>query len=426
MTVDNIINNDLKSYKSDIYKKALDGAGFGLWNWDVKTGKIECNQNWNEIVGFNGDELISDISDWERRIHPDDSTLVDKILKEHFEDRSSQFSIIYRIKTARGNWKWINTLGQIVKRDDENKALRVVGIHQDIDRRKTLELEMEKQRAFFEQLFANSPAGIVLMDNAGRIIKTNKSFQNIFGYKQHEVEGRILGNVLISEEKKEEWKKINDSIAGNNTVIQETVRKASDGSMIHVKVFGYPVVIKGKVEGIFAVYQDISERIKEEEEIRYLSFNDQLTGLYNRRYFENEMDRLDKSREINVGIIVADLDYLKDINDDFGHKKGDKYIQAAAKTIKNNIREADIAARIGGDEFAILLTDINEEILENISTRIAETYKRISQCSSNKYHISIGYAVKGNSDKTLEDVFVRADKRMYKNKQEYKSIGGML
>lgn len=403
------------------YKLALEAAGLGTWDWNIETGKVVYNDTFLEMLGYSMKDFESTEEIWDKITHPEDLKRASQAMELHFRGSTNRFQSEYRVRTKTGNWKWIQAVGQVVERSEDGKPLRAVGVHKDIDRSKMAELEVEKHRAFFEELFDGSPAGIALLDSQERIIRINPSFKKMFGYQQSDVEGRYLNDLIVPEDIKEEGEELTRKATGGETVVIETVRRTSSDERLNVMVFGYPVKMQDEVLGIFAVYQDITARKQEEEEIKYLSFHDQLTGLYNRRYFEAELERLDKSRRLPIGIIVADLDYLKYVNDDFGHKSGDKYIQDAAKAIKEVLREDDIACRIGGDEFAIILPEVDENILKEVSLRIGERYKKIGHKIEGIYHISLGFALKKNASQTLEEIFTVADRRMYINKENYKA-----
>jgi len=154
------------------------------------------------------------------------------------------------------------------------------------------------------------------------------------------------------------------------------------------------------------------------KEVKYLSFHDEMTGLYNRRYFENEMGRLEGSRKLPITILISDLDNLKKINDNYGHDLGDKYIKAAASILENSIRAEDIAARIGGDEFAVILSGSGREAAKAIKNRIKkniENYNKKNNLAAN-LEISIGYAVKTEVEDNIAALFKRADQMMYDDK----------
>lgn len=154
-------------------------------------------------------------------------------------------------------------------------------------------------------------------------------------------------------------------------------------------------------------------------EVEYLSFHDKMTGLFNRRYFETELERLDSSRKMPITILVIDLDRLKNINDNYGHKIGDQYIRTAAEVLKNSSRGEDIVARIGGDEFAFLLPETDSETAVKIYQRIEEKTKEYNQDHEliEKLQMSIGFAVKKGNEKNLDQTFKEADQMMYNNKK---------
>ena len=153
------------------------------------------------------------------------------------------------------------------------------------------------------------------------------------------------------------------------------------------------------------------------EAVQYLSFHDQLTGLYNRHFFVHEMKRLEGSDAYPIAIISADLDELKKINDNFGHKDGDLYLQNCAAVLKETLRGDDFLARVGGDEFVFVLPRTDKAAGEEILTRIKqkmETYNKAHK--SLPLRISMGLAVNENNSHTLEETYHEADRIMYQNK----------
>lgn len=153
------------------------------------------------------------------------------------------------------------------------------------------------------------------------------------------------------------------------------------------------------------------------EKIRYLSFHDEMTGLYNRRYFENIIDDLHDPELHNLSVIIADINNLKVINDNHGHKKGDQYIKSAANLLKSELREKDIISRIGGDEFAIILPDTNKEECKQIISRIKEKAKSHPE---KYFSIAFGYICESSKYQSLEAMINAADRKMYHNKKKIK------
>ena len=205
---------------------------------------------------------------------------------------------------------------------------------------------------------------------------------------------------------------------------QEAYRwRHKNGQIIWLEVLRTPVYDQqGRLVAIEGVARDITDRKKLEQKLRYLSMHDALTGLYNRAYFEEEMQRLGNGRSNPVGLIIIDMDGLKKVNDSLGHATGDKLIQYAAQIIGSCFRKNDVVARIGGDEFAILLGETCQETLVEAVRRIKQSVKdhnlhhRLRHQTEPTIGLSIGWAIRLNQEKTMTDLFREADRQMYAHK----------
>lgn len=172
---------------------------------------------------------------------------------------------------------------------------------------------------------------------------------------------------------------------------------------------------------LIGTIQDITKRKKTEEEIVYLSYHDKLTGLYNRRFYEEEVKRLDTERNLPISIIIGDVNGLKLVNDAFGHHKGDELILKAALAIQSACRVNDIVARWGGDEFVILLPNTKEDEAEKIVDRIKELYSN-EHVNALNVSISFGWDTKRKITEDILKVLKSAEDRMYETKIIEKEI----
>ena len=320
--------------------------------------------------------------------------------------------------TKTGEKRQISWANNVIL-DDKGEIKYIVGTGIDISDRIEQEEKLKEQKAYFEQLFNNSPEAIVLLDNKHRVLKANKKFEVLFGFKESEIINRNIDNLILPEEYLEKGKAYTEKVKNGKKVSGESLRKNKEGKKIDVFLQGFPIELSDGQIGIYALYNDITERKKREKRIEYLSFHDEMTGLYNRRYFENELKRLDSSRKYPITIIIGDLDGLKAVNDSCGHKKGDEYIINTAGILKSTARSEDIIARIGGDEFALILplTDYNEAA--GICNRIRDNIKKFNSQNklSKELSISLGFEVLKNSEQSLDEVFKKADDNMYLNKR---------
>jgi diguanylate cyclase (GGDEF)-like protein/PAS domain S-box-containing protein len=161
------------------------------------------------------------------------------------------------------------------------------------------------------------------------------------------------------------------------------------------------------------------QRRKAEDQLKYISLHDPLTGLYNRAFFEEEMRRLDMERIESVGLIMCDVDGLKLVNDIMGHKTGDGLLMAVSGIIRDACRKGDLVARLGGDEFAVLLPSINQADLDGICHRIKHTIHTYNAENPElPLSLSIGHTLRSRDDVSITDLFKEADNIMYRQKQD--------
>lgn len=168
------------------------------------------------------------------------------------------------------------------------------------------------------------------------------------------------------------------------------------------------------------VSRNIENRKKTEEQILYISYHDQLTGLYNRRFYEEELKRLDTKRNLPLTIVMGDVNGLKLINDSFGHAMGDELLRKAAEVIKNGCRADDIIARLGGDEFVIILPKTDAFETEQIIKRIKDLSLK-EKVGNIDISISFGYATKSNEEENIQEIFKYAEDLMYRHKRSESS-----
>ncbi len=320
--------------------------------------------------------------------------------------------------TKSGEKKEISWSNNVIL-DDEGEIKYIVGTGIDISDRIKQEEKLKEQKAYFEQLFNNSPEAIILLDNKHLVIKANKKFEQLFGYQESEIINKNIDDFILPEEYLEDGKKYTEKVKVGERVSGEAVRKKKNGQRIDVFLQGFPIELSDGQIGIYGLYNDITERKRREKRIEYLSFHDEMTDLYNRRYFENELKRLDSSRKYPITIIIGDLDGLKAINDNCGHKMGDQYIINTSKILKATARTEDIIARIGGDEFALILPSTDYKEAAGICDRIRENIDDFNKQNelSIELSLSLGFEVLKNKEQSLDQVFKKADDNMYLNKR---------
>ncbi|MBE9567416.1 MAG: EAL domain-containing protein [Proteobacteria bacterium] len=207
----------------------------------------------------------------------------------------------------------------------------------------------------------------------------------------------------------------------------ETMFRHQSGKEIPVDCTLYPLSVNGKQEGSVIAFRDISDRKMMEEKLRWQATHDHLTGLYNRRYFENALEteiKNVKRTDIMSALVYLDLDRFKYVNDTAGHEVGDKLLVDISEVINKHLRRHDIAARIGGDEFALTLKNVDEKTAVSIADEIRTSLSNLRVSHEDKsYHVnaSFGIAMMDIPDVSAGDVMANADiachisKRMGRN-----------
>lgn len=197
--------------------------------------------------------------------------------------------------------------------------------------------------------------------------------------------------------------------------VENEVFWRSDETYFPVEYFSYPQYRDGTMIGAVVTFLDITERKKSEAEILYLSYHDQLTGLYNRRYFEEELARLDVPRNFPLTVVMADMNGLKLINDSLGHATGDEILKKVAEVLQKSCRAHDLVARLGGDEFVILLPKTDPSETEQMVQRIKDNASK-EKVGSVDISISFGYGTKNSEEEKIQDIIKLADDHMYGHK----------
>lgn len=255
-----------------------------------------------------------------------------------------------------------------------------------------------------------------------KFIYLSPSFKEIFGINEQSFyDDCDLMFELIHPEDFEEFsiKTMGHADFGNKFIGRF---RHSNGEYIWTEDFATPIYDQsGRLIAIEGSHRDITERVKLEKELEYRNSHDKMTGTYNRDFFEEYFDKLNNKSDSKVGIIICDLDGLKSLNDNFGHKYGDVMIKEAGKLLNKYSAENIIVSRIGGDEFSIILTGIDENYVSNIVKNINEDIIRFNESSEKiQINMSIGFAVSQNSLNNMNDLFIIADKRMYQEKKNMK------
>ncbi len=299
--------------------------------------------------------------------------------------------------------------------DKDEKIIGIQIVSANITERKQIEFSLRESEERLTNLYNNAPLGYQSLDENGCFIEVNKTWLTILGYSKEEVIGKWFGDFLAPEfveafrERFPLFKKLG-SIHSEFEMIRKDKTRITigfEGRIGHKR--------DGSFEKTYCILQDITESKRNEDNIKYLSYHDHLTGLYNRRFYEEELKRLDTDRNLPLSILMGDVNGLKLVNDSFGHIVGDELLIVAAESIKKACRADDIVARLGGDEFGIILPNTDGEEAKRVIRRIKE-YLALEKVSSLDVSVSFGFETKCDMSYETSKLLKDTEDNMYKNK----------
>ncbi len=262
--------------------------------------------------------------------------------------------------------------------------------------------------------------GVLILNLENKIINFNPSAVKILDVADRSILGediiQLFPNIVI-----------NGVLNGNKAISRKEIKINNKGKVLYYELSVSSVKdFQGIMIGKSVVIRDITDRIKSEEEIKYLGFHDNLTGLHNKSYFEMQIKKLDTAMQLPLSIVIGGVNGLKTINEAFGHKQGDLLLCNLAKVFERTVRKGSIITRWAGDEFAFIFPNTSQKeagrILERIRQGI-EDYKSGDLPMS----MALGSSTKEYSTENINEVIIEAENNMFKRKLiEKKSVASSI
>ncbi len=337
-------------------------ANDGVWDFDVEGNEVYYSPRWREMLGYDDADLKAGV-DWRSLVHPDDSSRVQAALREHVAARTPLFESIHRMRHRSGEWRWVisRAKGQL---DPHGRLLRLVGVELDITERKLYEEALFREKESAQITLQSIGDGVITTDATSIIDYINPVAEQLTGWRLEDAMGRPVEEIFraFHEETCEPLENpLSVSIRRSRPIksVRPMLLIRRDGNELYVESTASPIRAgNGKVGGGVLVFHDVSESRELNRRLSYHASHDLLTGLVNRREFENRLERALKSakaRETSYALCYLDIDQFKIVNDTCGHSAGDALLGQMGALLKSKVRWRDTLSRLGGDEFGILL-----------------------------------------------------------------------
>ncbi len=328
--------------------------------------------------------------------------------------RKSVGDDIYIYKTISG------MLSQIITKNEIEKSLK-----ESHSRYESLTNELYREKEQLKTMLTSIGDAVIATDKTGKIILINNAAKKLTDWDIDEADHIPLKKVydIFDENTKEPLHNLIDEVIknqDNESFIRYVLLKSRLGKEYYITQSIAPIKDKnGEVFGIILTFRDLTEERKRQEQVKYLSMHDSLTGLYNRIYLENRYDIFYDPKMLPISIIMGDVNGLKITNDIFGHQEGDRLLVSISNILKSVCRPKDIAVRWGGDEFVVMLPQTNTKEVETIANQIYKSCNEKANMlgeNSGIFSISLGFATKEHKDEEFSHIIKKAEDFMYNRK----------
>ncbi|SDU32961.1 bifunctional diguanylate cyclase/phosphodiesterase [Halopseudomonas salegens] len=406
------------------YEAQVSATNTGAWEYDTHSNTLYCNDEYFVLLGMDPQTLsAAQRSDiwyvWVRLIHPLDQARAVRRFVRYMRDQSlALYEDQVRVRHADGHWVWLLVRGRYITSAEGERSGRFVGTVMDFSEQVAATERLRLTTRAFEQ----STDGFLITDAEQRIVMVNKGFTRITGYPEAEVLGKNPNILSSGRHNRAFYQRMWRDIDAEGQWQGEVWNRRKDGSL-------YPEWLtisslldeQGQVSHYLAVINDITQRKQDEQRIYRLAYYDSLTELPNRPLLEQRAAQafsLAARHQSQVALLYIDLDNFKNVNDSLGHEVGDTLLVAIARRLQGILRDEDTLARSGGDEFMLLLPEVDANGASQIAEHILQLLADPIAAQGHELVVtaSIGIALYPDDALDLGSLHTKADIAMYRAK----------
>ena len=378
---------------------------------------IYVSEVFTKITGYTFDE-VDRVEKWINLAYDNEREDIRKIIKGLYDKPYRTNDNVCKVNIKNGEKRvWSFHSCYVGKYFDGRKMAMSVAtdITESREADSKLQFEREKGQKYLDII----GTVVVALNNQGEITLLNKSGCELLEVIEKDVLGKNWFDEFIAKDINKETKRVFDNVFANEAELESTYENEIITKSGKKRTISWNnsilVDINNEILGVISSGEDVTEKRLYEEKLREIGYKDALTGLHNRRYYEENLVDIDIESNYPITIAMGDINGLKLINDAFGHDSGDELLVAAAKVIKEACRETDLIARIGGDEFVIVMPKTSEREADIIIGEIHAKAKA-TKIESIELSISFGVKTKISNENIIEDVYRSAEDLMYREK----------
>lgn len=410
---------------------AIEGSGTGIWDRNAVTGEMYYSRGWKAILGYEDWELSSHLEDAYQRIHPDDLPYVQETIRQHFASRSDSYQVEHRIRCRDGSYKWICSRGKVVARDAQGNALRMIGTTTDITELRRLTDKLAKSSRMLDYLTSEIPGMVyqfrVPPGERGYFTYVSEGARETYGLTPQQLleSPDVIDTVLHPEDLSLYRASRMAALAGASHWLLE-FRVIAPGQRVRwLRGQARPRRLEDGTTLWHGYISDISQSKAIELELQEFALTDYLTQLPNRRCFmqrlQEEHSRIQRGVSETAAVLMCDLDHFKRINDSLGHAVGDQVLKHFAQVLQRQLRKSDASGRLGGEEFAVILSGANLQAAAEFAMRLQASFASQPLRHEGReveVTLSIGIALMQADCPGQEHVLRASDDALYRAKEK--------
>jgi diguanylate cyclase (GGDEF)-like protein/PAS domain S-box-containing protein len=406
------------------WRFALEGAGDGVWEYHFDTGVNMASARIREMVGLpREDGRHAPLPGWSRRLTPETLAATQVALQAMVQGRCATYRVEQQVRCEDGSHKWLLARGMVISRGPAGEPLRMIGTSSDITARKHAEQKLQLAAS----VFGHAREGIMITDPQGVIIEVNDTFTRLTGYRHDEALGQTPRLLSSGRQDVDFYAAMWHELTTHGHWSGEIWNRHKSGEVFAVmQTISAVHSAQGELQNYVSLFSDITPMKAHQQQLEYIAHYDVLTSLPNRVLLADRLShamRQAQRHQRSLAVAYLDLDGFKAVNDTHGHSAGDELLVTVSQRMKDALREGDTLARMGGDEFVVVLGDLAqptdcEPVLQRLLAAAAAPVglSRI-HCTDCQVSVSIGVALFPQDDADADLLLRRADQAMYVAKQ---------